>query len=208
MLEVYILNMVSIKFEQAELLPKRYYSGEIHISEGNLTKICGDNGVGKTTLFKYCQFNQKKYFKEKVIFLDQKPLVTLYDYSLSEVKKLLSQYWKEYLVPDAEKLWDKMISDFRLNSQHKVSYLSGGQNQLLKLLLISIQQTQIFFLDEPFTALDNTMGTWWKNWIEQKLAENKTIVVIDHSSKLNTLSQVTYSLELESMDVIGIKKLS
>ena len=206
--EVYILGMAIIKFEQLELIPKRYFFGHIEIEPGFLTKICGNNGVGNSTLFTHFQSHQKKYFSTNVIFLDQQPLNTLNDYTLEEIKKLLLQYWSTHLIAKAEHNWEKMIHEFQLPSKQKLSYLSGGQNQLVKLMLTSLVEAGVYFLDEPFTALDHTMVLWWKEWMHQCLAENKVLVVIDHSLQLNEMKQHSFLLALETMDRVTIKKVA
>ncbi len=199
--------MVSIKFKQAELIPRRYYSGELQIPLGFLTKICGNNGVGKSTIFHYCRKHKKDIFSTKTTFLNQKPLMTLNDYTLNDVHQLLSNYWNTFLISTWETVWTQMLQDFTLSPKDRVSYLSGGQNQLLKLMLASITQAEIFFFDEPFTSLDNSMSSWWMEWIHKQLQEKKTVVLIDHSDRLEDVIIKKNILEYQQLDVVHINNV-
>lgn len=196
--------MAYIKFEQLELIPKRYYSGLMEFPSSTLTKICGDNGVGKSTIFHYCQKHQVQYFPSSVAFLEQKPLMALNDYTISNVYFLLTQHWKKFLVSDWEKLWQEMITDFKLNGEYKISQLSGGQNQLLKLLLTSLIKADFYFFDEPFTSLDSNMSEWWKNWILNQVQKQKTLVIIDHGQRLNDVVHKSYTLKFKNLDHVEI----
>ncbi len=199
--------MITIKLEHVELVPTRYYSGTLNFNQPSLTKICGDNGVGKSSFFHYCLFNEKKFFPQSVSFLEQKALLALHNYTLSDVEKLLINYWNPFLIPHWKDHWQKMCRDFNLSCDLKVHHLSGGQNQLLKLMLCSILDRQIYFWDEPFTALDPKMAGWWLNWIEQEVKNKKTMIIIDHSSRLDKIANSTYFLAFKDLDNVEFNKL-
>ncbi len=199
--------MITIKLEHVELVPTRYYSGTLNFNQASLTKICGDNGVGKSSFFHHCQLNEKKFFPHTVCFLEQKALQALHSYSLAEVEKLLISYWSPFLISSWQNQWRKMCADFNLHPEYKVHLLSGGQNQLLKLMLCSLLEREIYFWDEPFTALDSKMVSWWINWIETQIKNKKTIIIIDHSSRLDKIVSSTYYLAFKDLDNVEFNKI-
>lgn len=194
--------MITIKFEHKELIPKRFYHGNLEFKSGTLTKICGDNGVGKSTFYYYCQQNELKFFSEQVCFLEQKPLKALNNYTLSEIKNLLINYWNKFLIHDWQFEWDKMITSFNFKTNYQVEELSGGQNQLLKLMLSSILNRNIYFWDEPFTALDPQMIKWWVTWIKARVSMGAIFIVIDHGSKLDSIIDTSYHLTFAGLDKV------
>lgn len=194
--------MITIKLEQEELIPNRYYSGTLNFNQGSLTKICGDNGVGKSTFFNFCQTNQELLFKSPVCFLEQKALHALHDYSLEEVENLLARFWSPFFIKNWLRPWKQMMHDFHLKPTYKIHQLSGGQNQLLKLMLSSLLDREIYFWDEPFTSLDPQMVEWWSNWIKLQIDNNKTLVVIDHSKRLDKIIHQQYILAFKKFDLV------
>lgn len=199
--------MITIKLEHVELIPTRYYSGTVNFNQPSLTKICGDNGVGKSTFFHYCQLHEKNIFPSPVCFLEQKALLALHNYSLHEVKKLLESYWSTFFIPHWRDLWENMCATFNLHADYKIQQLSGGQNQLLKLMLCSILDRKIYFWDEPFTALDPKMVAWWMNWIEQQIKNNTTLIIIDHSTRLDKIATSNYYLAFKDLDNVEFNKI-
>lgn len=189
--------MISIKLEHVELIPKRFYYGKLDLDLGTLTKICGDNGVGKSSFYHYCRINEKKLFPSPVCFLEQKSLAALNNYTIAEIEKLLMNFWSPFLVKNWPSLWSKMLKDFHLKYSDSVDQLSGGQNQLLKLLISSLLERDIYFWDEPFSSLDPKMIEWWIDWIKNQLHLKKTLIMIDHSQRLDSFAHKIFSLEFK-----------
>jgi ABC-type multidrug transport system ATPase subunit len=62
--------------------------------------------------------------------------------------------------------------------------LSGGQRQLLSLIIAAVRKSPILLLDEPTAALDQRMTLEAKSIIQTILAEGKSILLVSHNPKL------------------------
>ena len=87
---------------------------------------------------------------------------------------------------DATKAWDyeakieKLLSVFEmggLNSNQKVSLLSGGQKKRLALIKLIVDEPDFFILDEPTNHLDISMIEWLEEYFSK---ENVTLFMVTH----------------------------
>ncbi len=84
--------------------------------------------------------------------------------------------------------------DGRLKQPAKV--LSGGERQLLALVIARLRATPVILLDEPFAALDPARTQLCVKEIAAMHREGKTIVQIAHDTRLvQALADRTFTLE-------------
>lgn len=147
--------------------------------------LVGANGVGKSTLIQYFKVHQDQLFPGLLsVFLDQFPLSPLGPLSLKDLLDLFSDHYRDKLV--VANLSDyKLIDDFGFADYLKrpISTLSGGQNQIAKLLALFYVDADIFFLDEPTNNLDASRLQILSRVIREKALSNKYIMLIDHNSQ-------------------------
>lgn len=130
--------------------------------EQGIYLIRGKSGVGKTTLLNiimgYIQPNTGEVVKEG-IRLSYMMQETMLFHNLT----VRENFWMKYrLNPQMdENVFYEMIVDsmkeIGLTSElldKKVSYLSGGQKRKVELLLLSLNESNVFLLDEPVANLD------------------------------------------------------
>lgn len=202
-----IQNMITLNFQNIELIPKRFFNGIIEIQLGQITKICGDNGVGKSTFFSYCQKYEKNLFSfldYSTCYMSQKGLQSLSNHTIKELELVLNTHWSKFFRADWKKRWSEMLRSFHFSQEEMLQYLSGGQLQLIKWMITSLFDRKIFFLDEPFQCLDPQKVSWWKTWIVQSLKEGKTFIIIDHSDKLDLLCDREYFFQFKSLFEVEI----
>lgn len=199
--------MITLNLKNLELLPGRFYCGHVNFIPQTITKICGDNGVGKSTFFTYCENSKDEFFNGDVCFLDQAPLQSLHNYSLFDLETILEKYWTNFIIEDWKHQWRQMVRDFGFSPTETVQTLSGGQNQLIKLMMVSILRRSYYFWDEPFQALDPTKTSWWLDWIASQCTKGKTFVIIDHSTKLDRLCHSTYELCFVDLNHVQFNKV-
>lgn len=153
---------------------------QIDISLGKVHQIIGENGMGKTSLLTFFKQHQEEFFSGKrLVFIDQYPLMPLNSISFLDIEKLLKASQFEEL-PFLEE-FRKLASPFYAQS---VKSLSGGQNQLIKILISLYLSGDIFFFDEPFQYLDQAMRERVKELFRKLKAQGKTLVIIEHSNHL------------------------
>lgn len=153
--------------------------------------IQGENGVGKTTLFKLihgeCQpqsghiqkFNEKKFFaawmKQHPIFLSH---LRMHEHWSLLKNMIHPSQWNSPIEKDLFKIFD-------MNSlnNHLVSTLSGGEKQRLQFMMTYMIPAPVYLLDEPTTALDSKNKAIMVEWIV-RLSKHALVLVITHDPTL------------------------
>lgn len=191
---VYSFNSFSLSFPEKELLS----SINLKIYSGKATLLTGENGSGKTSLFK--ALSKVITYRGELLFKDK------------EVKKLrrrpyLSKVGQIFQNPDDQFLnvTVKEELDFSLkynknpslnesklqsilaklnleNMDEQVVYsLSGGQKRKLQIIVMLLAYPDVLLLDEPFSGLDQKSISdvifLLKNYF---LDANHSLIVISH----------------------------
>lgn len=180
--------------------------------------ILGDNGVGKSTLFRSILQFQK--YKGKIRWKNRllKKKKSLYDeitYVVQEADKqfIRASLKKELQLDDLDNENDKRVKEvlqlFDLeNSLDKSPYqLSGGQQKMVQLLTIMTSQATVVLLDEPFAGLDDRACDYVCRWIREECQKGRTFLIISH--RLDPLvSLVDYWIEMTSTGLKYLKEVS
>ncbi|MBL1229296.1 ABC transporter ATP-binding protein [Enterococcus sp. BWB1-3] len=189
------------------------------IPNTSLVKICGENGIGKTTLLNIlagvtsfegdvinksisCKLNYKKYLE--LVYLIGNELF-LYDFltgqeMISFVRKLISDFESNQIVEIfiQESGLYKYISTLTKD-------MSLGTKQKLSIVLAMICKPHILLLDEPFVNLDDLSKTALTKALQSFVKEYNSIVIYTTHSKEKMIENLaTHKAILGySDDVIG-----
>ena len=212
----------------------------LDIPEGQFVTIIGGNGAGKSTLFNI--INGNLYPTSGAIFIDGKDVVRkshsaraamisrVYqdpnfgvcpDLTIAENMALANSRgnwrWLSWAIRKKDiAFFEEKLAEFDLGLEtmlrKKASLLSGGQRQVLTLLMATLQKPRLLLLDEHTAALDpkiakQVMGIT-KNLVDE---QNITTLMISH----NMSDAIAYGDRLLMLnggeivlDVIGEEKLS
>jgi putative ABC transport system ATP-binding protein len=189
----------------------------MNIAEGDFMIITGANGSGKSTLLKLIdgslplqsgeifirgcrshEMKQREIRKEIARVFQDPALGTVSDFSVLENFRMASLRGRGF------NLWGFADKNFRLDVQsylklagrgfdelldRNVSELSGGQRQVLTVLMNLYQRPSLLLLDEPTAALDASMSKKLLEILEQINRELKiTMVMISHDLRAATTS--------------------
>lgn len=153
----------------------------INIEPGRVHLISGENGVGKTSLITFLKMNQDEYFPgKKLTFVDQFPLIPLNSISFNDLKLILGV--KQADESPLFKELEKLTKSFENQS---IKSLSGGQNQIIKILIALYLSGDIFFFDEPLQYLDQEMRTRVKKLFIKLKELGKTLIIVEHSNEFD-----------------------
>lgn len=136
------------------------------LKEGEILGLLGHNGAGKSTCLE-CLLGSKKRSRGSVKLLGQEPEHAKRSlYEDLGVQFQHSAFQEKLRVAEACELsaalykkpadWKLLLQDFDLTAyaNKDIKELSGGQKQILSLILSLIPQAKLLFLDELSTGLD------------------------------------------------------
>jgi len=154
------------------------------VREGNKVTIMGQNGAGKTTMFKLMT-GEVKPLGGKVHIRDG---ATVAIAPQIVPKQYLDHTVREYFetaFPETKYNLDKLIADvfetvnLNVPIDRKIRALSGGQQARLLLAYALIQQPDVLLLDEPTNNLDQAGIDHLTMFL---ILYDKTVVVISHDA--------------------------
>ena len=173
------------------------------VSPGEVMKISGSNGSGKTSLLRiiaglsspesgFIEYNQKKTnsrnHNEKFLYLGHQSALSP---ELTCIENL------EYLNGlssgvDASNI-QKALKEIGLNGYENdfSGSLSAGQKRKIVLSMLFITQAKVWLLDEPFTALDSNGIQVIENQIENHCNNGGLCILTTHQkSNIKNLKEV------------------
>jgi len=181
----------------------------LSILSGQWVILVGHNGAGKSTLFKTIsgqiyptrgsivvdQVVHNKHdsscLSDKIFHVHQNPLagtaakLTLFEnLFVADYHAKVENLGRKHLISKYEQLLSQVGLTDRLNQL--VQYLSGGERQIIALLIARLRPSSLLLLDEPLAALDPTRSRICIDLITQLHAEGRTIIQISHDQKLAT----------------------
>ena len=79
----------------------------------------------------------------------------------------------------------QLLERFSINYDTPVHLLSGGQRQILAILMALQKPTKLLLLDEPTAALDNANAAMVMNFLKELVASlDLTVMIICHDKEL------------------------
>ena len=176
-----------------------------NVRKGSKITIMGQNGAGKSTIFKLINGGLEK--KWWIINIDPKlTIATWYQVVLQEDKELtVQEFFRKYFNDDSVFNIDKQIFEtlevvnLKASLDKQIKAFSWGQQARLLLAAALIQNPDILLLDEPTNNLD-------KDWIWHltEFLQNypKTVMVISHDSEfLNSFTDWVLYLDVHTKKV-------
>lgn len=153
---------------------------ELPVASENLILIQGVNGLGKSTLFKLIKESSFNFnLNGDANYIHQESLNILEDLSLNDVISLLDKRLKRKRSDYFLKLYNAFSADqFCSKSSNE---LSGGQKQIVKILIGIYFKANYYFFDEPFQNLDRYNAEILKGFFKDLIQDKKQVYVIEHN---------------------------
>lgn len=172
---------------------------DLAIPEGKLVAIVGPNGAGKSTLLKACLdliprssgdvqvFGQPyKESRRRVGYVPQRESVD-WDFPVSALDVVaMGTYgnlgWFRRVNKRSKALAMQALERVGLGdyADRQISQLSGGQQQRTFLARALVQDADIYFMDEPFAAVDAATERAIVDLLRELQKRGKTVMVVHH----------------------------
>jgi|688.fasta_scaffold06161_10 iron complex transport system ATP-binding protein len=187
------IKSLSFKYKTKEI----FKNINIDFKSNEISLIFGDNGVGKSTFFKFLLGDITNY--EGNIFINNKNIKELSIIDRSLIFSLCSASQPNILIKVKEvfdfssidmEYSEKVIQDFKLEDylNREMSSLSEGEKQWIFLARAFSRNTECMLLDEPTTFLDRTHKNEFIRLVK-KYGNEKTILINTHDEKLLEITQ-------------------
>lgn len=186
---------LSVSFGRKRVLTNIY----LEIERGKIYGVIGPNGAGKSTLFKAMldllevdngivkiEGQSIDKVRKKVVYVPQKNDVdwqfpaTVFDIVMMgryPHKKVFQRLNKEDDDIAMQALEEVGMTAFK---DRQIGELSGGQQQRVFIARALCQESDIFFLDEPFVGVDITTEAKIIQILKRLAKEGKTLLVVHH----------------------------
>lgn len=196
------IRNVSVSYEKFGSRVQALRDINLNIGCGEYIYISGANGSGKSTLLKLisrqiapdsgdieiggCKISKirARELAGTIFYVQQNPLA-------GSVPQLT--VWENMIVSDLknansknrQQLYSDLLGQVSLiaHKNHLVQYLSGGQRQILTLLIAKMRSPGILLLDEPLASLDPENTKIAQGIIDDFYASGATILQVTHDEK-------------------------
>lgn len=200
----------------------------IDFNPGHINFVCGKNGMGKSTLLKILsgaapqknllgtlQVDDIAYDLQKmdgmlrsIAMVSQNfnsMLVDSYSFYENLQFALLPQY-PSFGMLSAPVPLPKFVEKYGINPSMPIRLLSGGQRQILSILMVLQRSPEILLLDEPTAALDEENARIVMDFLQDLCAqEDITIIAIVHN--LDLVEKYAGSTYFELYQDAGVRRV-
>ncbi|MBK1832944.1 metal ABC transporter ATP-binding protein [Roseibacillus ishigakijimensis] len=172
---------------------------DLDIPDGKLVGIVGPNGAGKSTLLKACleliprtsgevAIYGEPYKKQRQLvgYVPQRESVD-WDFPVSALDVVaMGTYrklgWLKRVGKREREIARKALEQVGIGelADRQISQLSGGQQQRVFLARALAQDAQLYFMDEPFAAVDAATEQAIVKLLQELNARGKTCLVVHH----------------------------
>lgn len=162
---------------------------DLSIRKGEIHAIVGENGAGKSTLMKILH-RIEDYDSGEMKIHGNTGMVSQHfhlinNFSIMENIIIGSEPVKYKILLDRTRAKKKIESildkfKFKLDLSTKVKYLSVGQKQLVEIIKVIFNNSDILIFDEPTAALSDNEAEKLRKTILSLKKNGKTIIIISH----------------------------
>ena len=208
-----ILKNVSFGFNKDQNI---FSNLNIEFNENKIIGIQGDNGSGKSTLVDLIAgflkpnigsiiFNGQdihsnlKDWRKLIGYVSQSQFLTSdtikNNITFSQNQEIDEIKFEEAITKSGVKDFvDKISKGFNSQVGDLGLKLSGGQKQRIAIARVLYKSPEIIILDEPTSAQDNKIESYFLNVIKE-LKLKKIIILISHSPKIHSICDENYRIE-------------
>ena len=192
-----IISMLKIKINKSLYNTRLSWQVNQELKSGVAYHLKGENGLGKTSLIEELKLHWKILNPSlNFAFTDQEELNGFQDLS---VASLLDVFWDVTSHLHSPVAWRERESFLRSEKLwlKNIRELSGGENQWIKILMMTSLESDVWILDEPFQSLDAAKQAELLELLQSWIYQGKYLLIVHHG-ELNLAPVI--GLELKNQD--------
>jgi len=186
------MEIKNVSFQHAKQAPYFFKNLSFSLEPGQLHALHGQNGVGKTVLLHLMSghFDRQAVLKGEIICEGVTLVHQRFDHRLADqftfLENLkfgcLGRFPNPFLPLQGPHFLPDLLTRFHIHPQTPVARLSGGQRQILALLMQLQKKTKALLLDEPTAAMDAENAQMVFEFLQS--LEGVTKLVVCHDREL------------------------
>jgi ABC-type multidrug transport system ATPase subunit len=211
------MQVQELSFMHHKKAPYFFKDLSFSLEPGKIHALHGKNGIGKTVLLNLLsnKVPPQAIVKGKIIGAEDAMLVNQHfdqmiadQFSFQENLKFASmrRFPHPFSRLKTANFYPKFLEKFHIDVSIPVSKLSGGQRQILSLLMVLQQKRKILLLDEPTATLDEQNAHLVFEFLKTLTEQSITLLVVCHDRELVNSYTNGHHFHLE-MDPAGLRKL-
>lgn len=174
------MKIKDLNFKHHKQAPDFFKNLSIELEEGRIHALHGKNGVGKSVLLHLLneQFNETVMMSQQFDQLLVGPFNFVENMQFANLERFPSPFSRL----QAPQMHTSLLEKFHIDLTIPIHKLSGGQRQILALLMKLQKKTKILLLDEPTATLDEQNATMVFEFL--KSLEGMTMLIVCHDQEL------------------------
>jgi ABC-2 type transport system ATP-binding protein len=211
------MHVKNLHFRHCKKSAPFFHQLSFSLEKNKMHALHGKNGVGKSILLN-CLSGKKKpgailegeISEKRVVLVNQRfDQMIADDFSFRENMRfsLLSSFPHPFRSLREPVIPMDLLQRFHIDLDAPVHQLSGGQRQILSLLMVLERPVSVLALDEPTAALDEENAALVFEFLS--LLTHITLLVVAHDTRLLSryVTGSHYILEIDTEGIRQIKKL-
>ena len=211
------MQVKNLSFKHHKNAPDFFKDLSFDLEPNKIHALHGKNGVGKTVLLHLLsrKMSSQAIFEGEIIGGEKTVLVNQrFDHMIADQFTFKENLKFACMDPfphafsrlKQPEFYPDFLDQFHIDITQPVSKLSGGQRQILALLMVLQRRMDMLLLDEPTATLDEQNAVMVFDFLKTLTSQQVTLLVVCHDRELINRYTTGKHLHLE-MESSGVRRL-
>ena len=189
------MQIINLNYQHVKSTPYFFKNLSFELEKGHIHALHGKNGMGKTVLLNLLcgkappesVINGEIIGSCKTMLVNQrfdKMIVEQFTFEENLKFALLKRFPNPFAKLKTPNLHLDILEKFNITPTMPVSRLSGGQRQILSLLMVLLKKVDILLLDEPTATLDEENAKMVFEFLSALTEQKVTLLIVCHDREL------------------------